>query len=98
MSIKSLLEISVDSIRKYKNLIDGHNNNKEYGNDIISSYNIIGENIEALSEGIEEIFSNDKNYVEHFERDDIQDFLSLQHNDDFEEYEELKKQKRLILL
>ncbi|MGL1891916.1 MAG: hypothetical protein OCD02_09835 [Spirochaetaceae bacterium] len=93
MSIKSLLEISIDSIRKYKKLIDGHTGNKEYGNDIVSSYNIIGDNIEAISEEIEEIFSNDKSYQEHFESDDIQDFISLQLNSIFDEYEILIQNK-----
>lgn len=94
MSIKSLLELSIDSIRTYKKLIDQHTSNKPYGNDIVSSYNLLGENIEALAEGIEEIFSNDKNYTEHFESDDIQDYISLQLNAIFDEYEELKKQKK----
>lgn len=94
MSIKSLLEISIDSIRTYKKLIDQHNSNKEYGNDIVSSYNLLGENIEALSEEIEEIFSNDKSYIEHFESDDIQDFISLQLNNIYNEYENLKNQKQ----
>lgn len=94
MSIKSLLEISIDSIRTYKRLIDNHKSNKDYGNDIVSSYNIIGENIEALSEEIEDIFSNDTSYNQHFESDDIQDNISKQLNLAFDEYEIHKDQKR----
>lgn len=93
MSIKSLLELSIGSIREYKGLIDSHKSNKEYGNDIVSSYNTLGENIEALSVEIEEIFSKDKLYNDHFEDDDIQDYISDQLNEVFEEYEALKKQK-----
>jgi len=94
MSIKSLLEISIDSIKNYKTLIDGHKSNKEYGNDIVSAYNILGDNIEALSEEIDDIFSSDESYTTHFESDDIQDYISFQLNNAFDDYEELKKQKK----
>lgn len=94
MSIKSLLELSLDSIRKYKNLIDCHKGSKDYGNDIVSSYNLLGENIEALSEEIEEIFSKDDLYISHFESDDIQDYISDQLNKAFDEYENLMQMKR----
>lgn len=94
MSIKSLVEISIDSIKNYKTLIDNHKGSRDYGNDIVSSYNFVGENIEALSEEIEDIFSDDKRYSEHFESDDIQDFLSEQLNLAYDEYEKLKNQKK----
>lgn len=94
MSIISLLELSIISIEKYKTLIDGHKSNKEYGSDIVSSYNVIGENIEALSQEIEDIFSNDELYNSHFESDEIQDDLSSQLNTAFERYEDLKDQKK----
>lgn len=94
MSIVSLLEISVDSIRKYKKLIDSHDSSKEYGSDIVNAYNTLGENIEALSEEVEEIFNSDKKYQSLFEDDDIQDSISNWLNSTFTEYEDLKKQKR----
>lgn len=94
MSVSSLLEISIDSIRTYKRLIDNHKSNKDYGNDIVSAYNVLGDNIEALSEEIEEIFSNDDLYNKHFESDEIQDNISNQLNIAFDEYELHKDQKR----
>lgn len=94
MSITSLLEMSIDSIKTYKRLIDNHKSNKDYGNDIVSSYNVLGDNIEALSEEIEEIFSNDDLYNKHFESDEIQDNISNQLNIAFDEYELHKDQKR----
>lgn len=94
MSIVSLLEISVDSIRKYKKLIDGHDSSKEYGSDIVNAYNTLGENIEALTEEVEEIFNSNKKYESLFEDDNIQDSISDWLNSAFTEYENLKKQKR----
>lgn len=94
MSIISLLELSVESIRTYKKLINEHTGNKDYGNDIVATYNILGENIESLNEAVEEVFANENKYEEHFEDDEIQDSISLWLNKVFSEYEELKKQKR----
>ncbi len=93
MSINSLLELSVESIRKYKILIDEHKGSKEYGNDIVSCYNTLGENIEALTEEIEDVFGNDERYNNHFENDEVQDDISLWLNKAFNEYELLKEEK-----
>lgn len=93
MSIISLVELAINSIDEYKTLVSNHNKEKEYGSDIVSSYNILGENIEALSQEVEEIFSKDKSYVEHFESDDIQDFISEELNRAFKNYLLVKKDK-----
>ncbi|MBN2619034.1 MAG: hypothetical protein JXR64_12045 [Spirochaetales bacterium] len=90
MSIKSLLELSINSINNYRKLIE-NNKSKDFGSEIISAYNILGENIESLTLEIEEIFSSDKLYEKHFENDDIQDFISDQLNDAFDLYEDLIK-------
>ena len=94
MSIISLLELSVESIRTYKKLIDEHTGSKDYGNDIVSAYNILGDNIESLNDAIEEIFADDNKYEKHFENDEIQDSISKWLHIVFDEYKELKKQKR----
>lgn len=94
MSVISLLEISIESINKYKKLIDNHNSSKEYGSDIVNAYNNIGDNIEALSEEISDIFNSDDRYNEHFENDCIQDSISEWLNRAFEDYDKLKNQKK----
>lgn len=91
MSIISLVELAVNSINEYIELIKNHNREKEYGSDIVSSYNVLGENIEALSQEVEEIFSKDNLYIEHFESDEIQDYISDQLNRSFNNYLTLKQ-------
>lgn len=93
MSIISLVELAINSINEYKTLVSNHNREKEYGSDIVSSYNVLGENIEALSQEVEEIFSKDKSYIEHFESDEIQDFISDELNRAFKEYQKVKSDK-----
>lgn len=93
MSIVSLLELSIESIKMYKTMIDSHNSNKEYGSDIVNCYNVAGENLEALSDEVEAIFNNDKRYNELFENDDIQDSISLFLNKAFSDYDDLRKKK-----
>lgn len=93
MSIISLVELAINSINEYKTLVSNHNREKEYGSDIVSSYNVLGENIEALSQEVEEIFSKDKSYIEHFESDEIQDFISEELNRAFNEYQKVKSDK-----
>lgn len=93
MSIISLVELAMNSINEYKTLVSNHNKDKEYGSDIVSSYNVLGENIEALSQEVEEIFSRDKSYIEHFENDEIQDFISDELNKAFKNYLIVKKNK-----
>lgn len=93
MSIVSLLELSIESIKEYKIMIDSHNSNKEYGSDIVNCYNIAGENLEALSDEVESIFNSDRKYNELFESDDIQDSISLFLNKAFNDYDDLRKKK-----
>lgn len=93
MSIISLVELAINSIDEYKTLVQNHNKQKEYGSDIVSTYNVLGENIEALSQEVEEIFSRDESYIEHFENDEIQDFISDELNKAFETYIKVKRDK-----
>lgn len=93
MSIISLVELAINSIDEYKTLVQNHNKQKEYGSDIVSTYNVLGENIEALSQEVEEIFSRDDSYIEHFENDEIQDFISDELNKAFGTYIKVKRDK-----
>lgn len=93
MSIVSLLELSIESIQKYKNMIDNHKSNKDYGSDIVNCYNNAGENLQALSDEVESIFNNDKLYNQLFEDDDVQDAISNWLNIAYNNYEKFKKQK-----
>lgn len=94
MSIKSLLELSLSSINEYQKMVERNIGKNEYGSDVVSCYNTLGENIEALSSEIEDIFSDDDKYINHFEDDDIQDYLSDNLNIAFEEYLKLKNRAK----
>ena len=67
-------------------MIVNNKQNREYSSEIVSAFNIIGDNIEALSVEVEEIFKSDERYHELFENDETQDYISDSLNTSFVNY------------
>lgn len=94
MSVKEIYLKAVKGIRSYKQQIDNHKSSERYGADIVSTYNNIGLIIEELTDELDRVFSSDKLCDAFFSDDELQDFLSDNLTELFNEYEEFKKKKK----